>query len=71
MSAKELVREIVDIMPKTNAETAWELARLSSDCSLLLTHLVRQNDRKSEHQARRTYRRVAAARPNKDSRKNF
>jgi hypothetical protein len=29
-------------MPKANAEMARELARLSTDCSFLLTHLIRQ-----------------------------
>lgn len=35
-------------MPKTTAEIARDLARLSSDCSFLLTHLVRQNDGRSD-----------------------
>lgn len=39
-------------MPKTTAEVAKELARLSSDCSFLLTHLIRQNDEKSDVDAR-------------------
>jgi hypothetical protein len=39
-------------VPKTTAETARELARLSSDCSFLLTHLVRQNDGRSDEKAR-------------------
>jgi hypothetical protein len=39
-------------MPKTTAEVAKELARLSSDCSFLLTHLVRQNDEKSDADAK-------------------
>lgn len=39
-------------MPKTNADMARELARLSSDCSFLLTHLVRQNDDRSDIQAK-------------------
>jgi hypothetical protein len=39
-------------MPKTTAEVAKELARLSSDCSFLLTHLIRQNDEKSDSNAK-------------------
>ena len=39
-------------MPKTTAEVANELARLSSDCSFLLTHLIRQNDEKSDADAK-------------------
>ncbi len=39
-------------MPKTTAEVAKELARLSSDCSFLLTHLIRQNDEKSDLDAK-------------------
>ncbi|NOU12214.1 MAG: hypothetical protein HOO98_19685 [Nitrospira sp.] len=39
-------------MPKTTAEMARDLARLSSDCSFLLTHLVRQNDGRSGREAR-------------------
>lgn len=38
-------------MPKTTNKIARELARLSSDCSFLLTHLIRQNDgQKKENQ---------------------
>jgi hypothetical protein len=40
-------------MPRTNAEIARELARLSSDCSFLLTHLIRQNDEKTDTEAKR------------------
>ncbi len=40
-------------MPKANAEIARKLARLSSDCSFLLTHLVRQNDGRSDIAAKR------------------
>ncbi len=40
-------------MPKTNSEIARELARLSSDCSFLLTHLVRQNDGQSDAAAKK------------------
>jgi len=36
---------------KTNAEESKELARNSSDCSFLLTHLIRQNDGKTEDNA--------------------
>ena len=39
-------------MPQTNAEIARELAKLSSDCSFLLTHLIRQNDGRSDTDAR-------------------
>ena len=39
-------------MPKANAEVARDLARLSSDCSFLLTHLVRQNDGRSDAEAK-------------------
>lgn len=40
-------------MPKTTAEVAKKLARLSSDCSFLLTHLIRQNDEKSDEDAQK------------------
>lgn len=40
-------------MPKTNAEEASELAKISSDCSFLLTHLIRQNDMRSDKDAKR------------------
>lgn len=40
-------------MPRTNATTARELARLSSDCSFLLSHLIRQNDNRSDNTAKR------------------
>lgn len=39
-------------MPKTTAEVARDLARLSSDCSFLLTHLIRQNDEKTDADAK-------------------
>lgn len=39
-------------MPKASAATARTLARLSPDCSFLLTHLVRQNDGRSDADAR-------------------
>jgi hypothetical protein len=38
-------------MPKANAEVAKEMARLSTDCSFLLTHLVRQNDGRADKEA--------------------
>jgi len=38
-------------MPQTNADQARELAKNCSDCSFLLTHLIRQNDGKSNSQA--------------------
>ncbi len=38
-------------MPQSTASTARELARTSADCSFLLTHLIRQNDGRSEAQA--------------------
>jgi hypothetical protein len=41
-------------MPKTNADIAKELARQSSDCSFLLTHLVSQNDGRNDAEARDT-----------------
>jgi len=40
-------------MSKANAEIARELARLSSDCSFLLTHLIRQNDSRTDRGSRR------------------
>ena len=40
-------------MPQTNAEEARELAKNSSDCSFLLTHLIRQNDNRSDSDAKR------------------
>jgi hypothetical protein len=36
---------------KTNAEESKKLARESTDCSFLLTHLIRQNDDKTEADA--------------------
>jgi hypothetical protein len=39
-------------MPKTTAEIARQLAKASTDCSFLLTHLVRQNVGKSDRNAR-------------------
>jgi hypothetical protein len=39
-------------MPRTNAAIARELARISSDCSFLLTHLVRQNGKRRDAEAR-------------------
>ena len=39
-------------MAKTEPETARELARLSSDCSFLVSHLIRQNDGKDDGKAR-------------------
>jgi hypothetical protein len=36
---------------KTNAEESQELARKSPDCSFLLTHLIRQNDGKTDSDA--------------------
>ncbi|MFZ3071851.1 MAG: hypothetical protein WA162_01260 [Thermodesulfobacteriota bacterium] len=41
-------------MPKTNTETARELARLSSDCSFLLSHLIRQNDSRADKDPKET-----------------
>ena len=41
-------------VPKTTAVMARELARLSSDCSFLLTHLVRQNEGRSDNEAHQT-----------------
>lgn len=38
-------------MGKTNAEESKELAHNSSDCSFLLTHLIRQNDGKTDSDA--------------------
>jgi hypothetical protein len=40
-------------MPKANAEVSRDLARLSSDCSFLLTHLVRQNNGLNDSAARK------------------
>ena len=40
-------------MSQTNAAIARELARLSSDCSFLLTHLVRQNGKRRDAGARK------------------
>lgn len=39
-------------MPQTNANESRELARNSTDCSFLLTHLIRQNDGKSDTDAK-------------------
>lgn len=38
-------------MGKTNSEESKNLARKSADCSFLLTHLIRQNDGKTEGDA--------------------
>lgn len=40
-------------MPQTTACVAKELARLSTDCSFLLTHLIRQNDDKNDDEAKK------------------
>ena len=40
-------------MSQTNAAIADKLARLSSDCSFLLTHLVRQNGKRHDAEARK------------------
>jgi hypothetical protein len=45
-------------MSKANADVARELARLSTDCSFLLTHLVRQNDGRSDEDALAILRKV-------------
>ena len=39
-------------MSRTNADESRELAKNSSDCSFLLTHLIRQNTGKTDHNAR-------------------
>ncbi|MFA5906247.1 MAG: hypothetical protein WC836_20125 [Desulfobacula sp.] len=39
-------------MGKTNANEARELAKNSSDCSFLLTHLVRQNTKRTDDEAK-------------------
>ncbi len=39
-------------MPRANAAMARDLASLSSDCSFLLTHLIRQNDGRGDAAAR-------------------
>jgi Putative abortive phage resistance protein AbiGi, antitoxin len=41
------------VMTQTNAAEARELGRLSTDCSFLLTHLIRQNDSKTDDDARK------------------
>ena len=40
-------------MSQTNAAIARKLARLSSDCSFLLTHLIRQNGKRRDAEARK------------------
>jgi hypothetical protein len=45
-------------MPKTNAKIARELARLSSDCSFLLTHLIRQNDGRINKESRKAIKSI-------------
>lgn len=42
-------------MAKVSAKKARELALESSDCSFLLTHLIRQNDGKSDTEAKRIF----------------
>jgi len=39
-------------MPQTNADQARELARNSTDCSFLLSHLIRQNEGRSDAEAK-------------------
>jgi hypothetical protein len=39
-------------VPRKNSETVQMLASLSADCSFLLTHLVRQNDKRTTEQAK-------------------
>ena len=40
-------------MPMAGADVARRLARLSSDCSFLVSHLIRQNDGRSDTDSRR------------------
>ena len=39
-------------MSKASAEDARKLARLSTDCSFLLTHMIRQNSSRSDADAK-------------------
>lgn len=45
-------------MAKANADVAQELAKLSPDCSFLLTHLIRQHDGKSDADAKATLKSI-------------
>lgn len=45
-------------MPQANIQNSIQLGRLSADCSFMLTHLVRQNDNKSDEQAREILSRI-------------
>lgn len=45
-------------MPKINADESRELARNSSDCSFLLSHLIRQNHCKTDIAAQRNLRSI-------------
>lgn len=40
------------ILPKTSANENKKLGELSSDCSFILTHLIRQNDQKNDKEAK-------------------
>lgn len=40
-------------MPQTSANEARELAKNSSDCSFLLSHLIRQNNERTDEEARK------------------
>jgi|SRR5450432_1331603 len=52
-------------MPKASTDTARELARLSTDCSFLLTHMVRQNGepQKTDDEAKRALQSILRLSP--------
>jgi hypothetical protein len=50
-------------MPPTNAENARKLAKLSSDCSFRLTHLIRQNDGRTDLESRKILKSILGLRP--------
>ncbi len=45
-------------MPRANISDSIQLGRLSADCSFMLTHLVRQNDDKTDEQAKEILTRI-------------
>lgn len=45
-------------MAKASSDEARKLARLSSDCSFLLTHMIRQNDGRTDKKSRKILRSI-------------
>lgn len=50
-------------MPKANKELARELAKLSTDCSFLLSHLIRQHDGRSDQESKKVLKSILGLNP--------